>query len=1075
MAELPRNGDDVIDLVRKSDLAADDVLTNFLRQSGPLPPTADDTATRLIQAGILTPFQAKLILQGKYRGFLLGPYRILDQIGAGGMGQVYLAEHTRMQRQVALKVLPAKQAADKVGIERFYREARAVAALDHPNIVRAHDVACARNTHFLVMEYIEGRSLAELQEEAGGKLPVGEACGYAVQAAAGLAHAHEKGLAHRDIKPGNLLVDANGVLKILDMGLARFFEDENDRLTRNLDPGGVMGTADYVAPEQLIDSSGADHRADIYSLGATLYHLVTGRTPFEGTVTAKLIAHQLKTVPKAHTLNQGVPAEVSAIIAKMMAKDPDARYQSAAEVVAALLPHVTQGRATGGKRNTGNLPPIAAAAVNQTTANLRDSLEQAGRAEENRRKKRIAIAALVAVAMIGTGLIAALAMSDGDKPDNPAPANNGGDDLAERPQPQPQPGGPDPGTPVQPKPKQPVPDVFSVAYRPDVGKASVEAAVFTPDDKWLVTCGNDKLVQVWDGATGKIVRKLEGHTQSVRAMSLLQDGKRLLSASHDRTLKLWDITTGECLRTYEGHTASVVNVAALPDCRRFLSSANDGSIFLWDLATAEILKRYDPAPLPVYGLAVTRDGKRAVASTWDSKRNTPKADLAKLTPVAAWVFEIESGKELKRLPNDTSMSHLTVSHDGRYAVVGTNTGVIVWDLDSPSLGFRVFTGVTKRVTCGAFTRDNRHILGTGYDNNVAVWDVASGKIVRAQDGLTAQGYYVSTSHDGKRAAVTGANGVCIVWNLPNSVAARVPPAAMPKPRAVLTGLTGPPEDILFTPDGRRVIGASNPGRHVRIWDAASGEDVGRLTVPPGGVGGVRGLALLPNDRLATCVATDPYIRIWNLRTSEQVGQVTCNTPGFVSLAAMPDGRLLAASADRTVRVCDPDAGREDRRFAIGAEARGLAVVPGGKRFVVGCGDRSVRLWDMTTNTEVRKLSLKSVPWRITISPDGQWAAFGNDKLLQFWHLETGDVRALEGADKFLDGVAFTRDGRFVLSGGTDRAVFAWEVATGRLIGRVADHTNSIRGVALSPDGTRLATSSIDGTGLVWQMPDAMVK
>jgi WD40 repeat protein len=130
---------------------------------------------------------------------------------------------------------------------------------------------------------------------------------------------------------------------------------------------------------------------------------------------------------------------------------------------------------------------------------------------------------------------------------------------------------------------------------------------------------------------------------------------------------------------------------------------------------------------------------------------------------------------------------------------------------------------------------------------------------------------------------------------------------------------------------------------------------------------------------------------------------------------------------------------------------------------------------MTTNTEVRKLSLKSVPWRITISPDGQWAAFGNDKLLQFWHLETGDVRALEGADKFLDGVAFTRDGRFVLSGGTDRAVFAWEVATGRLIGRVADHTNSIRGVALSPDGTRLATSSIDGTGLVWQMPDAMVK
>jgi serine/threonine-protein kinase len=175
---------------------------------------------------------------------------------------------------------------------------------------------------------------------AGGVLPVEEACAYAVQAAAGLQHAHEKGIAHRDIKPGNLLLTADGVLKILDMGLARFFEDEADRLTRMADPLSVMGTADYISPEQLVDCSKADHRTDIYSLGATLYHLVTGRPPFEGTTTAKILAHQLNKVAPAHTVRPEVPRALSTVIQKMMAKRPDDRYQTAAEVMDALLPFV---------------------------------------------------------------------------------------------------------------------------------------------------------------------------------------------------------------------------------------------------------------------------------------------------------------------------------------------------------------------------------------------------------------------------------------------------------------------------------------------------------------------------------------------------------------------------------------------------------------------------------------------------------------------------------------------------------------------------------------------------------------
>ncbi|MCS6864782.1 MAG: serine/threonine-protein kinase [Gemmataceae bacterium] len=360
----PQTGDAVIALVRRAELADDDALNSFLTRSGPLPPTASDTATRMVQAGLLTPFQARMILQGKHRGFKLGPYRILNQIGAGGMGQVFLAEHATLRRKVALKVLPPKQASDKANVERFYHEARAAAALDHPNIVHAYDVACDQGTHFLVLEYIDGQTLdRKLRKQQ--RLPVGEAVSYIIQAAAGLQHAHEKGVAHRDIKPANLLLGRDGIVKILDLGLAQFFEDSSTQLQRGSDI--IMGTTDYVAPEQLRGEQ-ADHRSDIYNLGATLYHLLTGQPPFTGTTAAKMVAHHLSAVTPAHELCPDVPEELSHVVEVMLAKNPNDRYQTAAEVIQALMPFVTTPDRHG--QSSGRLPPLAVAAVHESTARL---------------------------------------------------------------------------------------------------------------------------------------------------------------------------------------------------------------------------------------------------------------------------------------------------------------------------------------------------------------------------------------------------------------------------------------------------------------------------------------------------------------------------------------------------------------------------------------------------------------------------------------------------------------------------------------------------------------------------------
>ena len=199
-----------------------------------LPEDLGKAAGLLVRDGVLTHFQAEQFLQGKWRRFTIGKYKVLERLGSGGMGSVYLCEHKFMRRRVAVKVLPTAKAEDPSSLERFYREARAVAALDHPNIVRAYDIDQDDKLHFLVMEYVDGASLQEIVKQPA-RWRSARAAHYIRQAALGLQHAHEAaGLVHRDIKPGNILVDRNGIVKVLDMGLARFFHDEDDSLTQEV-------------------------------------------------------------------------------------------------------------------------------------------------------------------------------------------------------------------------------------------------------------------------------------------------------------------------------------------------------------------------------------------------------------------------------------------------------------------------------------------------------------------------------------------------------------------------------------------------------------------------------------------------------------------------------------------------------------------------------------------------------------------------------------------------------------------------------------------------------------------------
>jgi Leucine-rich repeat (LRR) protein len=280
-------------------------------------------------------------------------YRVLGRISQGGMGAVYRAEHRHMERLVALKIIHPGLLRNPAAVPRFQQEMRAAARLRHANIVTAHDADQAGGLHFLVMEYVEGTSLAELVREHG-PLPIADACSYARQAALGLQHAHEQGMVHRDIKPQNLMLQ-DGVIKILDFGLARLAQTAEgppmgEAVRRLSGPltgvGAMMGTADYIAPEQAADPRSADIRADLYSLGCTLFHLLTGQPPFaDAAMLEKLARHADTLLPLVISLRPEAPAGLDGTLARMTAKDPANRYRTPAEVAEALAPFCPAGAA----------------------------------------------------------------------------------------------------------------------------------------------------------------------------------------------------------------------------------------------------------------------------------------------------------------------------------------------------------------------------------------------------------------------------------------------------------------------------------------------------------------------------------------------------------------------------------------------------------------------------------------------------------------------------------------------------------------------------------------------------------
>ncbi|HEY7309019.1 MAG TPA: protein kinase [Gemmataceae bacterium] len=930
----------LLDRVRTSGILSPSQLDECARDLAAQFPEPRAFAGELIQRGWLTPYQVNRLFQDKADELILGPYLLLERLGEGGMGAVFKARHKLMDRVVALKVIRAERLTGADDARRFLREIQAAARLSHPNIVLAYDADRIGDRFFFVMEYVEGADLSKLVRQQG-PLPPAAACDYARRAALGLQHAHEQGLVHRDIKPANLLLTTKGgVVKVLDLGLARLSHGENSHSTEPLTHyGTVMGTLDFMAPEQAIDPHGADIRADIYSLGCTLYVLLTGKVPFPGgSFMEKLFRHkEIEPLPvEAH--RPEVPLGLALVVRKMMAKPREARYQTPAEAAAALLPYCGGGAAprmrTAEEENSQG--GEASLSFNLVVDSMATTAGESGvgSAEANRQQQTEALpmavpAAPAAIPMAAVrrrslprwkwalvvaavlcclfGLAIVLRGRKDTTAQEPAkPEEDARETL---------PGGIAP-QPLDWKEGEPLSPLALVSRPPMLDgvrgwtietrdcRSWVYCLEWSPDGKYLALAGLDGTIRLVDAANGQLLRAFVGHGGGVLTLNWSRDGRLLASGSGDGTLRLWDAKSGRMLRTLRGHSGGVDTVAWSPDGKELASGGQDG-LRLWDIPEGQprMIFRGGKPPPPYNG-----DGKR-VAWSPDGKTLACGADKF----VQLW--DVASGELKRSLAAEGGVWALAWSPDGKQLVAGAwlFKGLQRWDVSS---GKKLPTVKDPAAWHNriAWSPDGKILASATQGGFIQLWDAKTNEpLPQLLHNGQAHLLSLAWSPDSKRLASSCIAGSVRVWDVAAGKSAYTLNAEF-----YFSNRT----EVAWSPDGKTLATCCGPA--VRLWDAATGEPISLLTEH---TIELRDATWSPNGRWLASTGLDAAVKLWNCSIGRWVRTLPlARDSGVWHHAWSADSALLAtAGTDGAVLVWEAATGRPRARLLILGPYTALAV------------------------------------------------------------------------------------------------------------------------------------------------------
>ncbi len=651
----------LLERLRDCELLSTEQLDELASRKESREPDPRALAKVVFERGWLTRFQLNQVAAGRGKELHVAQYIILDRLGEGGMGQVFKARHAHMDRLVALKVVRKEKLNSATAVERFYKEVQAVAKLTHPNIVIAFDAGKTGNTHYFSMEFVDGPDLSQLVRK-DGPLPIRQACEFIRQAALGLEHAHEQGMVHRDIKPSNLLVTRGStpVVKILDMGLARLgdtFEKERG-LTKM---GQVIGTPDYLAPEQAIDARKVDIRADVYSLGCTLFFLLTGRAPYHAESLAQLLLkHQMEPPPPLREVRPDVPAALETIVQRMMAKKPEQRPARPTDVAAALEP-LARGE-SGAEAVALAIPPVpppppsvgdAWASLTEDGSGLitraplvsgrdrtRDTIADQPKRRREREKpnhKPLLIGAGIGagVLLLGVTISAAVLFSRSGTSDSQNKAS-----LTQRNK----------------------SEEGDTEQGPGPGGKEKDENPLVPDGDWKPAIVEKNGPHV----------TFKAHTRDVLGLAVAPDGKLAASGGLNNSVIVWDLEGEKELHRFDKLPAAVQSLAFSADGKRVAASVGN-SIYEWDLAT---------------GKKMTRPGTSTAFLSPDAKKALCFEQLDGKPVMLVW--DVEGGKEKGRvdaLPGSTvhafdptGKQALALGKDGQLVRIDLDSGKVVANL-----------------------------------------------------------------------------------------------------------------------------------------------------------------------------------------------------------------------------------------------------------------------------------------------------------------------------------------------------------------------------------------------------------
>jgi eukaryotic-like serine/threonine-protein kinase len=984
-------------------------------------------------------------------------YRITGEVGRGGLGRVLRAQDRVLDRPVALKELFAATDGTR---KRFIREALITSRLQHPSIVPVYDAGHRSDrSPYYAMKLVAGRPLDKSIAEASTLAQRLALLPSVLAIADAMAYAHSERIIHRDLKPTNVIVGRYGETVVIDWGLAKDLAvDDRDPLDagpyRSQDlhhtvAGTLLGTPTYMAPEQATGQP-VDERADVYALGAILYHVICGTAPHEGTTLEEMVRHVVSGNVRPLTEREPtIPRDLAAIVNKAMALEPSGRYVTA------------QGLADDLRRYlTGQL-------VASHTYGTRELLRRW--LKRHRGAVTVALAALLVVGVVGIVSVMRIVHARRQADEAAALAteerNNATELLAEmlveqgraellagRPAraavylSQAQARSRDPSVALRTLLADAMRSVEKERTSLAAHRGELELAAFSPDSTRIVTAGESQTATVWDSAAGTVVATLNGHNHRVRSASFSPDNSHIVTAS-DRTARLWDARTGKDLATFD-HSDEVWSAAFSPDGARVVTTGRGGTVRLWDARTAQLVVSFEGHRGGVYSARFSADGARVVTASDDH---------------TAKVWDAKTATLLRSLEGHrTDVDSAAFSPDGSQIVTAAEDGARLWDAQSGELLFSL-EGHTGPVSLAAYSPDGSRVVTASDDHTARLWDARTGKLLTSLDGHAAEVHDAAFSPDGSRVVTASDDHTAKLWDVHTGT--------------LLASFEGHRDDVRsasFGHDGTQVLTASRDGT-AKLWDARPSHL--RVSLLHRSLASAR--FSRDGARVATTAAHDHTAKLWDARS----GRVLMSLDGHGAEISSMDfdalgARVVTASVDRTAKVWDATTGKLLVSLAHADKVHAARFSPDGARLVTMGADHGARIWNANTGELIARLDGTDLPhdlpfpdlvYSATFSKAGERVITAStDGTSRIWRAENGKLVAqLDGHRGPIYAAVISSDGRRAVTASQDYTAKVWDAGTGKLLASLDGHTEDVYQARFSPDGARVVTASADRTAKLW--------